>query len=153
MEGLAPFARRIPGESIPASVLSKEGGSMIQQRIAKFSIAATLVVMASVAQPPRREPTPNDTLKSPEILPDNRVTFRIYAPKASEVSVGGDWIAQGRGTGGKLEKDDKGVWSTTVGPLVPDFYSYSFTVDGVRTIDPKNAMLKQGVATLDHLCE
>ena len=43
---------------------------MIQQRIAKFSIAATLVVMASVAQPPRREPTPNDTLKSPEILPE-----------------------------------------------------------------------------------
>src|SRR5205085_9468376 len=59
----------------------------------------------------------------------------------------------GRGTGGKLEKDDKGVWSITVGPLVPDFYSYSFTVDGVRTIDPKNAMIKQGVATLDNMFE
>jgi hypothetical protein len=44
--------------------------------------------------------------------------FRIYAPKASEVRVSGDWIAQGRGTGGKLEKDDQGVWSITVGPLV-----------------------------------
>lgn len=132
---------------------------MIQRRITKFSVAAGLLCVAlatvprSAAQPPGREPTPNDTLKSPEILPDNRVTFRIYAPKASEVSIGGDWIAQGRGTGGKLEKDDKGVWSITVGPLVPDFYSYSFTVDGVRTIDPKNALIKQGIATLDNMFE
>jgi enterochelin esterase-like enzyme len=126
---------------------------MTHQRTAKFSIAASLFLMVAPAQTPRREPTPNDTLKSPEVLSDNRVTFRIYAPKASEVSIGGDWIAQGRGTGGKLEKDDKGVWSITVGPLVPDFYSYSFTVDGVRTIDPKNAMIKQGVATLDNMFE
>lgn len=100
---------------------------MTRQRIPDFSIVAGIFLAAFVmadeasAQTPRREPTPNDTLKSPEILPDNRVTFRIYASKASEVSVGGDWIAQGRGTGGKLEKDDKGVWSITVGPLVPDF--------------------------------
>src|ERR1700730_13080329 len=126
---------------------------MTQQGIAKFSIAASLFWMVANAQTPRREPTPNDTLKSPEILSDNRVTFRIYAPKASEVSISGDWIAQCRGTGGKMEKDDKGVWSITVGPLVPDFYSYSFTVDGVRTIDPKNAMIKQGVATLDNMFE
>src|SRR5438067_1096213 len=39
----------------------------------------------------------------------------------------------------------------TVGPLVPDFYSYSFNVDGVRTIDPRNAMVKQGIATLDSM--
>jgi enterochelin esterase-like enzyme len=104
-----------------------------------------------MAQAPRREPTPNDTLKSPEVMADHRVTFRIYAPKASEVSVGGDWITQGRGTGGKLEKDETGVWSITVGPLVPDLYSYSFTVDGVRTIDPKNAFIKQGEASLDNM--
>lgn len=36
-----------------------------------------------------------------------------------------------------------------LGPQVPDFYSYSFTVDGVRTIDPKNATVKQGVASLE----
>ena len=103
------------------------------------------------AQTPRREPTPNDMLKSPEVLPGHRVVFRIYAPKTSEVSVSGDWIAQGRGTGGKLAKADDGVWSLTVGPLVPDFYSYSFTVDGVRTIDPKNAMIKQGELSLDSM--
>jgi enterochelin esterase-like enzyme len=114
--------------------------------IGGFAIGALLC-----AQAPQREPTPNDTLKSPEVLPDHHVVFRIYAPKASEVSVSGDWIAQGRGTGGKLEKADNGVWSLTVGPLVPDFYSYSFMVDGVRTIDPKNAMIKQGELSLDNM--
>jgi 1,4-alpha-glucan branching enzyme len=73
------------------------------------------------AQAPRREPTPNDTLKSPEVLPDHHVVFRIYAPKASEVSVSGDWITQGRGTGGKLKKADNGVWSLTRWSARPRF--------------------------------
>ena len=43
-------------------------------------------------------------------------------------------------------KDDQGVWSASVGPLAPDFYSYSFVVDGVKTVDPKNATIKQGIS-------
>jgi enterochelin esterase-like enzyme len=128
---------------------------MTRQRMTRFAISAGLLMLAilppAAAQTPPRDPTPNDTLVSPQVLPDNRVTFRIYAPKASGVSVSGDWIAQGRGTGGKLEKDEKGVWSITVGPLVPDFYSYAFTVDGVRTLDPKNAMLKPGLNSNDNI--
>ncbi len=100
---------------------------------------------------PRRDPTPNDTLKSPEVLPDNRVAFRLYAPKADSVTIGGDWITQGLGSGGALIKDAEGVWSISVGPLPPDFYSYTFTVDDVRTVDPKNAMIKQGVGSLDSM--
>jgi enterochelin esterase family protein len=100
-----------------------------------------LACAAAPAQPP--------TFVSPEILPDRKVTFRVYAPKASAVTVGGDWA----GTSGpaKLEKDDKGVWSVTVGPLTPDYYSYSFNVDGVRTLDPKNATIKQGINSLDSM--
>jgi enterochelin esterase-like enzyme len=101
--------------------------------------------MAS-AQLPRRQPTPNDRLKSAEVAPDKKVTFRIYAPKADEVSIGGDF-----GRGGKMTKDDQGVWSLTVGPLTPDFYSYTFTVEGVRTVDPKNPMIKQGLSGLESL--
>jgi len=37
--------------------------------------------------------------------------------------------------------------------LVPDFYSYSFQVDGVRTLDPLNASLKPGVASLNNMLE
>lgn len=113
-------------------------------------LICTFVTLVQAQQPPR-QPTPNDTLKSPEVLADSRVVFRLYAPKASEVTVGGDWISQGLGTGGKLTKDEQGVWSLTVGPLPADFYSYTFTVDGVRTLDPKNAMIKQGVTSLDNM--
>lgn len=127
---------------------------MNQQRILTAGLfLATALIFSANGQLPRREPTPNDTLVSPEVSADHHVTFRIYAPKAAEISVSGDWIAQGRGTGGKLEKDEKGVWSITIGPLVPDFYSYSFNVDGVKTIDPKNAMIKQGIASIDNMFE
>jgi enterochelin esterase-like enzyme len=109
-------------------------------------VFTSLMSPRAEAQPPRREPTPNDTLKSTEVGPDHKVTFRIFAPKAEMVSLSGDFAGAG-----KMTKDDKGVWSHTVGPLTPDFYTYSFNVDGVRTIDPKNAMIKQGINSLDSM--
>jgi len=112
-------------------------------------ILASVFAAAVFAQPPGGQPIPN--VKSPEVLPDHRVVFRIYAPKASAVTLTGDFVTQGRGTAGPMQKDDEGIWSLTVGPLVPDFYSYSFNVDGVRTIDPRNPMVKQGIATLDSM--
>lgn len=125
---------------------------MIQRKmsyVAGTLLLALTAFSAAFAQPAPRQPTPNDTLVSPEAHSDKRVTFRIYAPKATEVALRGDWM-EGTGTV-KLEKDDKGVWSATVGPLTPDFYSYSFNVDGVRTLDPKNATIKQGVNSLDNM--
>jgi enterochelin esterase family protein len=85
---------------------------------------------------------------SPEVHADGKVTFRIQAPKASEITLRGDWMGGGPET---LKKDDSGLWSVTVGPLAADFYSYAFTVDGVKTIDPRNAMIKQGIAGLDNM--
>jgi enterochelin esterase family protein len=125
---------------------------MIPSRVFGSSIIVALALSSLLptnvrAQPGRRQPTPNDTLKSIEVADDHKVTFRIYAPKAGEVSVGGDF------GGGKMTKDDKGVWSLTVGPLTPDFYSYTFTVDGVRTVDPKNPMIKQGISNVDSMFE
>jgi enterochelin esterase-like enzyme len=67
------------------------------------------------------------------------------------VTLSGDFATQGRGAAGPMQKDEEGVWSLTVGPLVPDFYAYTFNVDGVRTIDPRNPMVKQGVASLDSM--
>jgi enterochelin esterase-like enzyme len=111
-----------------------------------LSFLASVALPCAAAQITARQRTPNDTLKSTEVSADHKVTFRIHAPKASEVSVGGDF-----GEGGKLARDEQGVWSITVGPLVPDFYSYTFNVDGVRTVDPKNAMVKQRIAGVDSM--
>ncbi|MBN1686668.1 MAG: hypothetical protein JW852_08435 [Spirochaetales bacterium] len=90
-------------------------------------------------------------LISPEVLPDNRVTFRIYAPKASEVTIDGDWVLHGLGDGGPLMKDDRGVWSITKGPFEPDYYIYNFTVDGVHTLDPQNQQIKFSLTTLQNV--
>ena len=78
--------------------------------------------------------------RSPEVGPDRRVTFRLLAPKASEVTLTGEFMEGSR----SLQKDDKGVWSVTVGSLEPEIYNYNFTIDGVRTIDPNNPRVKTG---------
>jgi enterochelin esterase-like enzyme len=73
---------------------------------------------------------------SPEVLADGRVTFRLLAPKATEVSVSGNWE---RGRTLPMAKDESGLWSyTTPGPLQPELWAYTFSVDGVRTLDPAN---------------
>jgi enterochelin esterase family protein len=127
---------------------------MAPQTAFPFLLAALLALAGPLPKPAAaqrgpRPTSPNDRLVSPEVLPDKKVTFRIYAPKATEVFLRGDWMTGGEPT--RLTKDNDGVWSVTVGPLVPDFYSYLFAVDSVRTLDPKNASIKQGLATLDSL--
>jgi enterochelin esterase family protein len=74
---------------------------------------------ARAQQIPRPAPTPNDTLVSPEVLSDNRVTFRIYAPKATEVAIHGEWMETPEAliNGEKLAKDDKGVCSIIPPPI------------------------------------
>ncbi|HEY8534861.1 MAG TPA: alpha/beta hydrolase-fold protein [Vicinamibacterales bacterium] len=122
-------------------------------RVHSVSLISVLVLTTALVAPVSAQapgqPTPNDTLVSPEVLPDRRVVFRIYAPKASEVALWGDWM-DGPGTTA-LTKDAQGVWSATVGPLRPDFYSYILVVDGVRTLDPKNPTIKQGIASVDNM--
>ena len=105
---------------------------------------AWLAAFPTAAQPPKKEPNPNDTLVSTEFHPDKKVTFRLFAPKAAEVTVNGEFTD---GPAVKLAKDEKGVWSATVGPLKPDLYSYTFAVDGVRTLDPRNAAIKPGLTS------
>jgi enterochelin esterase family protein len=83
--------------------------------------ASALVFLAGAsAQAPRREPALSDTLKSPEVSADHHVTFRILAPKASEVTLTGDWL--GAAPPPKLNKDERGVWSVTLGPFEPSIY-------------------------------
>jgi enterochelin esterase-like enzyme len=72
---------------------------------------------------------------SPEMLADGRVTFRILAPKATAVVVVGNW-AGGRDL--PMTKDASGLWSVTTPALQPELWAYTFSVDGVRTLDPNN---------------
>ena len=78
--------------------------------------------------------------QQPEIAPDRHVTFRLLAPKAAEVILTGEFVKGNV----PLQKDDKGLWSVTIGPVEPEIYNYNFTIDGVRTIDPANPSVKTG---------
>lgn len=71
---------------------------------------------------------------SPEVHPDKTVTFRFKGAKAEAVSL----YLEGQGNQ-KMDKSADGVWSITTKPLAPDYYGYSFVVDGNTTIDPLNS--------------
>ena len=77
---------------------------------------------------------------SPEINPDNSVTFRLIAPDAAKVTLSGNWMA-GWGTQVDLVKGDSGIWSLTTDILPAEFYTYTFNVNGVKLLDPSNAQV------------
>ena len=79
--------------------------------------------------------TPPALITSPEVLGDHRVTFRLRAHNAKEVSV----EIEGGGKPLAMQKDAEGIWSATSEPLAPDYYGYSVLVDGVATLDPSNS--------------
>jgi enterochelin esterase-like enzyme len=89
------------------------------------------------------QPSPSDP-GSPASHFDRTVTFRIAAPKATEVSFFADWLVDGQGQNvpQKMEKSADGVWSLTLGPLAPTTYIYWFSVDGVVMADPVNPRIK-----------
>ena len=83
------------------------------------------------------KPRVGHAVRSPEVLPDGRVTFRFRAPGAKEVSV----VREGEPRL-SLTKDDRGIWSATTDKLAPDIYTYTFVVDGVAIADPANPLCK-----------
>src|SRR4051794_23694102 len=117
-------------------------------------VGALLIVVAGIFAQDSQNPRPNTyttqalgrnaapRLISPEVHADRTIAFRIRAPRAQEVLLT-------FGSGGKpqpMKKDDEGLWSTTVGPVEPEIYYYTFTVDGLRVLDMANPALKNGRA-------
>jgi enterochelin esterase-like enzyme len=107
------------------------------------------VVATAIAVEARQPPAPAPVV-SPEVLPDGRVTFRLLAPEASRVSVTGDWPGGIQSTTTPMANDGKGVWSATVGPLRPEFWIYTFSVDGVTTIDPRNINTRRNTTRIEN---
>ena len=50
-----------------------------------------------------------------------------------------------------MEKDGSGVWSVTTDPLEPDYYGYTFQVDGVALLDPGNSLLKPNLLNVSSM--
>jgi enterochelin esterase-like enzyme len=113
---------------------------MILAGLACVFAAGSLPAFAAEAPAPAAPPRGmfGPPVISPELMPDRRVTFRLMAPNAKAVTVAGQW----GGGPQAMTKDERGVWSVTLGPITPNLYEYSFSVDGVSMIDPGNSVVK-----------
>jgi enterochelin esterase-like enzyme len=90
------------------------------------------VSVALAQAPPRQGP---DYVNF-EVHDDSSATFRLYAPEARSVTLGGDLKSV------KSTKGDNGIWTIkTASGLRPSAYRYFFLVDGMRVNDPKNPMV------------
>lgn len=67
--------------------------------------------------------------KYPQVLPDNRVIFKVKAPDAKKVQID-------LGKKYDLVKDDEGFWNGTTDVINSGFNYYSLVIDGVAVADP-----------------
>lgn len=112
---------------------------MKNRRLPAIILFSTAILAQSAAprQPPPGRGPAAPAVRSPEVSPDGRITFRLRAPNAGAVSV--------RGITPQpipMQKDDAGVWVATSEPLKPDLYAYSFDVDGLIIVDPANTRFR-----------
>ena len=118
------------------------------KRIA-LAVLALLISLGSFAQQALGR---GSRIVSPQVNEDNSVTFRLVAPKAVKVQVKGDFLPA-EGIDSKevptiAEMTEKnGVWEYTTKPLASELYSYSFIVDGLKTLDPSNVYINRDVAS------
>jgi len=126
----------------------------MNRRVMRCTVVALIGAAAAIAQPapgqaaPGRGAAQGPRIVSPEILPDKRVTFRLSAPKAGEVLLNGNWD---NGRNLRMTKDEAGVWSVTVDPLGEQLWGYSFSVDGVKVLDPGNGEYQRDGNRYDNL--
>ncbi len=112
---------------------------------------SALLVLSALGQaglfaqaPPKTAPA----VTSPEVHPDGRVTLRIHAPEAKSVGLSAsDVLGMGGGAPAFVKKED-GVWEATIGPLKPGSFRYTFTVDGVAVVDPRNPAVSESNANV-----
>jgi enterochelin esterase family protein len=123
----------------------------------------TSVIRAQAPAPAAPPPNPGNNLRSPEVLADGHVTFRIYAPAAATVLLRAEGTEATPGAtqadvdkamkGLPMSKDDDGVWSATAGPFQPGVYGYGFIVDGVTATDPRNPLVTEALNQVQSLYE
>jgi enterochelin esterase-like enzyme len=90
----------------------------------------TFACRTALAQTAGGTPAPTNISQSgyPRILPDNRVVFRVQAPRATQVQIN-------LGRNFDMQKDAQGAWTVTTTPQIPGFHYYSLVIDGVSVAD------------------
>lgn len=86
---------------------------------------------------------------SPEIK-EGKVTFRLLAPNVEKVRLSSSDLPSVGGRGVELTKGDEGIWSASV-DAPPGYYRYTFNVDGVTVVDPRNPSTSESVSSVSSL--
>jgi pimeloyl-ACP methyl ester carboxylesterase len=108
-------------------------------RIDRLSARALLLVVCMAASAAAQAPPQGPQVVSPEVTADQRIVLRILAPQAQAVRLNASDIpGVPFGPGAALAKGPNGVWEIAVGPVPAGAYRYTFMIDGVATIDPRN---------------
>jgi enterochelin esterase-like enzyme len=101
-----------------------------------------LVAKAQPAAKPARSEAPVPLTpappKNPQVDPDGSVIFSLAMPNAAKVELHLEGAAQPF----PMTKGADGTWSVTVPKLAPQYYSYTFDVDGTSVLDPHNVTIK-----------
>ena len=84
---------------------------------------------------------------SPEVSTDRRVTFRLYAPEATSVSIRAGDIPAAAREGTQFTKRENGVWEMTTAALEPGAYRYVYLLNGVGVMDPRNTAISESNTT------
>jgi enterochelin esterase family protein len=125
----------------------------------KKLIPVAFVLLVSASSFAQQSLFGGQDIVSPEIHPDNTVTFRLFAPQAAKVEITGDFLPTQKmkspmgeydapGTA-ELTKNEKGVWEFTTPQALPsELYGYNFIIDGVKVTDPSNVYTIRDVASV-----
>jgi enterochelin esterase-like enzyme len=101
--------------------------------------ALTAQTVAAPVRPTSPVPLVPAPAMSPVVHPDGSVTFTLSMPHAEHVEVQVEGFPKpfpmARAT-------PDGDWTYTLPPVAPEFYSYSYLVDGTAILDPRNVMTK-----------
>ena len=124
----------------------------LTSRVKLRLLAATLLLQASFAVPvfaqePAAASSPRPTspqplvpapAPSPTIHADRSVTFDLMMPHAEKIFLQVEGFPQPF----PMVLVEPGHWTYTLAPLQPEYYSYSFLVDGINVVDPHNVTVK-----------
>jgi enterochelin esterase family protein len=113
-------------------------------------IAMAMVAGGAVAQERPRATQPSTTqaarrgpaVVSPEVSAERKLTFRIVAAKAEAVRLNSSDLP-GDPQQRSFKKGANDVWELALGPVDPGTFRYTFSVDGVSVVDPRNPAVSE----------
>lgn len=102
-----------------------------------FKVLSCLAISWCAADDSKPASTNVRGAEYPKVHDDCRVSFRLKAPEARNVSLqpGGNDNGLGKGPI-EMTRGGDGTWTVTTPPAVPGFHYYWFVVDGVQVNDP-----------------